>query len=174
VLGGRNDPALQPCGRFRGFEILSRGRPGKIELGSDQESMPELFVRGAGFYPAQLNADSPLGTMQSIEHALRALDKGAADESERLARSEKMLADYRAQLDRPFEHEARLNELLNKQNELNAALDLDKGERQVAAEDASEPETDDAAAPVRISAWQSNNTPRRRRAPKGPTLRPGL
>src|SRR5206468_4095546 len=32
----------------------------------------------------------------------------------------------------PFEHEARLKELLVRQAELNAALDLDKGERQVA------------------------------------------
>jgi hypothetical protein len=56
--------------------------------------------------------------MQSIEHALRALDKGTADEGERLARCEKMLADYREQLGKPFAHEARLNELLAKQNEL--------------------------------------------------------
>ncbi len=38
-------------------------------------------------------------------------------------------------LDRPFEHEARLKELLSKQAELNPALDLDKNERQVAPDD---------------------------------------
>lgn len=35
---------------------------------------------------------------------------------------------------RPFEHEARLKELLVRQTELNAALDLDKGERQICPE----------------------------------------
>ena len=46
---------------------------------------------------------------------------------------EKSLADFQAQAGRPFEHEARLKELLARQAELNAALDLDKGERQAAA-----------------------------------------
>ena len=35
---------------------------------------------------------------------------------------------------RPFEHEARLKQLLGRQAELNAALHLDKGERQIAPE----------------------------------------
>jgi hypothetical protein len=84
-------------------------------------------------FGAQLNPESPVGTIQSIEHALRALDKGLADEGARFSRCEKMLADYREQLGKPFEHEARLKELLAKQADLNAALDLDKGEQQAAA-----------------------------------------
>ena len=70
--------------------------------------------------------------MQSIEHALRAVDKSMADEKERLARCEKMLGDFQEQLGKPFKYEARLKELLKKQNELNPKFDLDKGERQVA------------------------------------------
>ena len=70
--------------------------------------MLELFVRGTGFYGAQLNADNPVGTIQSIEHALRALDKSMADEKDRLARCEKMLADFQEQMGKPFEYEARL------------------------------------------------------------------
>ena len=45
---------------------------------------------------------------------------------------------FRSRRGRPFEHEARLRELLARQAELNAALDLDKGERQVAPEDGGE------------------------------------
>ena len=67
--------------------------------------------------------------MQSIEHTLRALDKAAEDERRAAERLEKMLADFQAQAGRPFEHEARLKELLARQAQLNAALDLDKGER---------------------------------------------
>jgi Rad3-related DNA helicase len=76
--------------------------------------------------------------MQSIEYALRSLDKAVADEQERAARAEKMLGDFQEQAGRLFEHEAWLKELLARQAELNAALDLDKGERQIAPPAGSE------------------------------------
>jgi hypothetical protein len=149
VLSWREDMALQVRGAFRGFEILSRGRPPSqggfgvaggrtLLIGSDEERLPELFIRGAGIYKAQLNAENPVGTMQSIEYALRGLDKAVGDEQERTARAEKMLGDFREQAGKPFEHEARLKELLGRQAELNAALDLDKGERQIAPPAAGE------------------------------------
>ena len=49
------------------------------------------------------------------------------------------MADFKAQMNRPFEQEARLKGLLAKQDQLNAALDLDTSETQVVAED-KEPE----------------------------------
>jgi N12 class adenine-specific DNA methylase len=135
VLSWRDDASLQARGMFRGFEILSRGRKTTSLLSGDEENLPELFVRGAGIYKAQMNAENPLGTMQSIEYALRGLDKAVMEERERLARDEKMLVDFQEQAGRPFEHEARLKDLLTRQAALNAALDLDKGERQVAPPD---------------------------------------
>jgi hypothetical protein len=92
---------------FKGFGILSRDKPGA--------PMPYLFVRGAATYTAHINADNPLGTMQSIEHTLRALDKAAEDERHQFERLEKTLTDYQAQANRPFEHETRLKELLTRQ-----------------------------------------------------------
>jgi hypothetical protein len=109
---------------FRGFEILSRDKPGA--------PVPDLFVRGAGTYAAHINAENPVGTMQSIEHTLRALDKAAEDERRHVERLEKTPTDYQAQANRPFEHEARLKELLVRQAQLNAALDLDKSDAQAA------------------------------------------
>jgi hypothetical protein len=143
ILSWREDQTLQVRGAFRGFEILSRGRgsttqallkqgEGELLAGLDEERLPELFIRGAGIYKAQLNAENPVGTIQSIEYALRSLDKTVADEQERTARAEKMLGDFQEQAGRPYEHEGRLKELLLRQAELNAALDLDKGERQIA------------------------------------------
>jgi N12 class adenine-specific DNA methylase len=142
VLSWRDDQSLQVRGSIRGFEILSRGRGGARIVGSDDERLPELFIRGAATYPVQLNAENPVGTIQSIEHALRSLEKTSEQEQERAARAEKMLADYREQMGKPFEHEARLKDLLFRQAAVNAALDLDKGERQVApgAEDNAGPE----------------------------------
>jgi hypothetical protein len=62
--------------------------------GGSRRRLPELFIRGAATYTAQLNAENPVGTIQSIEHALRSLEKAAEPERDRAARAENMLADY--------------------------------------------------------------------------------
>jgi len=54
------------------------------------------------------------------------------EEQQQLQRLEKTLTDYQAQAKRPFEHEARLKELLAREAQLNAALDLDKNDAQAA------------------------------------------
>ena len=81
-------------------------------------------------YSANLNATNPIGTVQSIEHTLRNLDKLAVEQQSHVARIEKELADYQSQADRPFEHEERLKQLLARQGDLNSLLDLDKGDQQ--------------------------------------------
>jgi hypothetical protein len=63
----------------------------------------------------------------------RVLDRQAEDEQRDIEWQEKGLADFKGHLNRPFEHEARLPELLVKQEQLNAALDLNKPEAQVVA-----------------------------------------
>src|ERR1035437_10692069 len=115
ILSWRDDLTLQVRGAFRGFEILSRGRGATLLIGSDEERLPELFIRGSGIYKAQMNAENPLGTMQSIEYGLRGLGKDVMEERERLARDEKMLTDFQEQSGRPFEYEARLKDLLTRQ-----------------------------------------------------------
>jgi hypothetical protein len=127
VLSWRDDRSTQVRGEFKGFAILSRG-----SIQKDGE--PDLFVQGKETYKANLNFDNPLGTVSSIEHALRSLERKAEDEQGEIERQEKALAEYKAQMGRPFEHEARLKDLLAKQAQLNACLDLDKHEAQVVAE----------------------------------------
>ena len=112
---------------FRGFEILSRGS-------AQKDSEPELLIRGKAIYKANLNPENPLGTIASIEHTLRGLDRRAEDEQCEIERQEKAFADYHAQLGRAFEHEGRLRDLLARQAQLNACLDLDKHEAQVVDE----------------------------------------
>jgi N12 class adenine-specific DNA methylase len=127
VLSWRDDLTVKVRGAFRGFEILGRG--------SDQkDGVPDLFVRGREAYKANLNPENPLGTISSIENTLRSLDRRAEEEQHEIERQEKALADFRAQLGRPFEHEARLRDLLVTQAQLNACLDLDKHEAQVVDE----------------------------------------
>lgn len=49
-------------------------------------------------YSANLNPSNPIGTVQSIEHTLRSLDKLAAEQQNRVARAEKELVDYQLRL----------------------------------------------------------------------------
>jgi hypothetical protein len=97
---------------FRGFEILSRGKHSSAVTMDGAPPLPDVFLKGSGIYAAHLNADNPLGTVQSLEHALRALDKLAVQEQDHISRLEKTLSDYQAQANRPFEQEGRLKELL--------------------------------------------------------------
>jgi hypothetical protein len=80
---------------------------------------------------------------------LRGLDRKAEEEKRDVERQEKALAEFKEQMGRPFEHEARLKELLVKQAQLNAALDLDKHEAQVVAETA---EHGEKAVPASFAA----------------------
>jgi len=160
VLSRRDDYAPRLRASFRGFEILSRDKPGA--------PVPDLFIRGAGTYAAHLNADNPVGTMQSIEHTLRAFDKAAEDERRQTERLEKPLTDYQAQANRPFEHETRLKELLARQGQLNATLDLDKSDAQ-AAEPAVEPIVETAVALIRSRVATISPGPERN---SGKVLRP--
>jgi hypothetical protein len=141
ALSWRDDRTLKVRGSFRGFEILSRGSDLK-------DGEPDLFIRGRDVYKANLNPENPLGTMSSIEHALRGLDRRAEEDQREIERQEKALADYRAQLGRPFEHEARLRDLLVRQAQLNACLDLDKHEAQI-VDEPRESQEEAASSPVR-------------------------
>lgn len=135
VLSWGGDKTLKARAGFKSFEILSRGNR------FSDEALPDLFVRGKGIYQANLNPENPIGTIQSIEHTLRALDRQAEDAERQIESKQKAMSEYQAQLGRAFEHEEKLKELLCRQAQLNAALDLGKNERQVAqAEPEPEPE----------------------------------
>jgi hypothetical protein len=132
ILTWRDDQTMQPRGAFRGFEVLTRGKRAGFGALQEDERIPDVFVRGYATYSANLNASNPVGTVQSIEHALRNLDKLAVEQHSRVTRIEKELADYRAQADHAFEQEERLKKLLVRQAALNSLLDLNKGDQQAA------------------------------------------
>src|SRR5260370_14115043 len=101
---------------------------------------PYVYLRGKQTYEANLNTENALGTIYSIEAVLRRLDDLAEREKSELERKEKALTDYMEQLNRPFEHEEHLRELLLKQQEINRSLDLDKGDTQVVADNSPQEE----------------------------------
>jgi N12 class adenine-specific DNA methylase len=125
VMSWKGDKTLQVRGFYRGFEILSQG--------SQYEGYaPKLYVRGKATYEANLNEDNAPGTMASIDYVFRRLDRELAEEQQEIERKEKMLADYRQQYGKPFEHEEKLRELMAKQQQVNRLLDLDKSDTQAA------------------------------------------
>jgi hypothetical protein len=154
ILSWDDDQTLQARGAFRGFEILSKGKLSGFGLVQGDERVPDLFIRGEATYSANLNVTNPVGTIQSIEHTLRSLDKLAADQQTRVARIERELSDYQLQCNLPFEHEARLKQLLARQAELADMLDLDKGDQQAVD---STPERQDEISSERVSAVVSQN-----------------
>ncbi len=137
ILSSLWEKELTVRGHYRGFEILSR--PGPRE-----DSLPELYVHGQHTYEVNLNPENPLGTIASIEHALRRLDKDAEEEQGKCGRMEKALVDLREQLKRPFEYEEKLRELLLQQQGINKQLDLDKGDVQAAAANDNMPQEEAA------------------------------
>jgi N12 class adenine-specific DNA methylase len=130
LLWGERGGATQ-IGSYKGFAMLASisGREGEG---------PKLYLRGTHTYEANVNPESALGTIAGIENVLRRLDGYVEEERGEIARKEKALADYSAQLHRPFEHEEQLRELLVKQEEINHQLDLGKSEVQVVAEEEQE------------------------------------
>ena len=84
---------LKRLGHFKGFTLMSSfsGREGET---------PKLYLRGKYTYEANLNPENALGTIASIEHALRRLDRDSEEEKAKCERMEKALAEYKEQLNR--------------------------------------------------------------------------
>ena len=72
------------------------------------------------------HSDNPQGMVRVVENVANSLEGRLAEAYEDAARAEKRLADILTELVKPFEQEERLTQLLARQREINAALDLDK------------------------------------------------
>jgi hypothetical protein len=135
------------------------------------EPRPTSGIRARHFHPVAREPTAHRSTpairsapCKRIEHTLRALDRVAADEQPQLQRLEKTLTDYQAQAKRPFEHEAQLKELLARQAQLNAAVDLDKSDAQ-AAEPVPEPDIEAPAPLCRSESLAPRTQPNSLQAP---------
>lgn len=113
-------------GKICGFDIVTRD-----EVNGDIAA----YLRGNATYAIHYNIDNPTGTLLSIERTLRGLESIEARLAEEIARDEKALAEYKVQIERAFEHEERLKQLLAEQAKLNAELDLDKDDAQAIVAD---------------------------------------
>jgi hypothetical protein len=114
-ISARLSPATakrQVCGWRCGARPVSSStlRVSGWERGSGEAALAEFFVRGARLSGVQLNPQNPAGTIQSIERALRTLDKNVANESDNAGWYKKMLDIIRSSGVKQFEYEARMKE----------------------------------------------------------------
>ena len=115
--GGRE--VEQIVGRFGGFELgvqVTRG-----------EEVPSLYLAGACLYQATPYQTGP-ALVAALVDLLASIPKQHAAGEAQLEVRRKRLDDIRLELERPFEHEGRLLDLLARQRELLKRLDLDKDE----------------------------------------------
>jgi hypothetical protein len=87
-------------------------------------------LRGFAAYTFHHNLENPLGTIMSIERTLRGFEAIQGRLESDIARDQNELAEYRVQSEKPFEYEEQLKQLLVKQAQLNAELDLGKDDKQ--------------------------------------------
>lgn len=109
----------QILGRFGGFEL------GLQAIGT--EATPAFFLAGRCRYDAEPYQTGP-GLVSALLAVLASVGEQQAGTAAQLAMRRKRLEDLQLELARPFEHEARLTNLLVRQRELLKQLDLDKDE----------------------------------------------
>ena len=103
----------------------------------------EIVIKGAGTHLAKVG-NTALGTMRSVEYAIQNLEEVAAGIEQRIADTRKRIADLIVQSEQPFEYEARLASLVQRQQEIEEALDLTRSQAPSQLDAASDggPETE--------------------------------
>jgi N12 class adenine-specific DNA methylase/SAM-dependent methyltransferase len=87
----------------------------------------ELVLKGANLYSASIS-DSAHGTTRSLEHAVQSLDQKLAQTEKDVAESRKRMVELEGKVGEPFEHEAKLKSLTERQDEIVKALDLTRNQ----------------------------------------------
>ncbi|MHB1620082.1 MAG: helicase-related protein [Sulfuricella sp.] len=107
-------------GQIAGFRVA-------VQLSALQEMGRQLVVLGGVEYRCG-QAESAQGFVRVLENALNRMEQWLLEEQEYLARTEKRMADIHAEAAKPFDKAARLEWLKQRQREIEAELDLSKGE----------------------------------------------
>jgi hypothetical protein len=100
------------------------------------ERTKEIVLKGKNAYIAKIS-DSALGTISSIEHVVRSLDDHAKEIRNTLTATNRRIEELRPHVDKPFDHEVKLQTLVQRQQEIMQALDLNKNQasNQLSAEE---------------------------------------
>ncbi len=144
-------PSSVVLGEFAGFTLKYRSTvPDKVTL------------RGAYEYPATVSA-SPVGTIGSLEHAVRSIMEQLGRCHAALTQAHKDRQELSVLATRVFEHEERYRELIVRQAELVKALDITKN--QAPEQLAADVETEDTEAVVTPPKRADKEAPAEQEAP---------
>jgi N12 class adenine-specific DNA methylase len=105
-------------GTFAGFQLFVR--PAFLQ-------QVEIILKGHNQYTANVS-DSPLGTIRSLEYVPQNFEERLASHQRDLADAEKKGRELETKIGQPFEHEAKLQSLGQRQKELEDALDITKNQ----------------------------------------------
>ena len=87
----------------------------------------ELRIHGKQTYGSTVS-DSPQGTIASLEHALGDMDAQLAESTENITRLTTRIEELKTQSQQPFEHLGKLEVAEKRQQEIIAALDMEKNQ----------------------------------------------
>jgi hypothetical protein len=94
------------------------------------EDRVTITIHGKHTYNSNVS-ESALGTISSIEHALESIEDRLRERESDLKQYCKQREELAQQLDHPFEHEAKLAVIAERQQQIVAALDLNKSQASV-------------------------------------------
>ncbi len=106
------------AGQFSGFQMF---------LAHNLLTGADIVLKGAGTHTANVGSTA-LGTIRSVEYAVQNLEEVARTVEQRIAAARKRIFDLQVQTAQSFEYEQRLAELCRRQDEIENALDLTKGQ----------------------------------------------
>ena len=118
-VGGR-----EHVGAYAGFDLYIDARYLTVQL----------VAQGEAEHAGKI-LDSEVGSIASLDYALRSMEEDVKDYRETLDNLEKQYLKLQEELQKPFEYEAKLKELCVKQESINKKLDLDKSESGVAVDE---------------------------------------
>ncbi len=101
------------------------------------EERATILIHGKHSYRANIS-DRPAGTIASLEHALDSFEDRLRERETDLAQSQHQSADLTEQLDQPFEHEKKLVDATERQQEIVAALDITKNQAAASVAESAE------------------------------------
>src|SRR5439155_8982421 len=121
-------------GSFAGFQVCLRA--GFLDR-------VDIVLKGNLLHTANVS-DTPLGTIRSVEYAIQNMEERLVQSLRELSDCEKQCRELESKIGQPLEHEARLQTLIQRQQELEKSLDITKNQapNTLAADESNETEHD--------------------------------
>jgi hypothetical protein len=127
MTGGSTE---REVGSFAGFHLTLRA--GFLDR-------VDILLKGHLLHTANVS-DTPLGTMRSVEYAIQNMEERLQQSLRELSDCEKQCREFESKIGQPFEHEAKMQTLVQRQQELEKALDITRNQapNSLAAEESNE------------------------------------